>query len=97
MIIETKLEAWRFEKERRVLLRLQDEQKVGPYYFAEFDEKIQPREVILGLRCTVPPNVVGEAIASYQPAIEVKRAMLSRETFTMVEEAQDATRSSAAR
>jgi len=45
---------WRYENEIRLLLQLKEDQRDGPFYFAEFDEMITPIEVVTGPRCSVP-------------------------------------------
>jgi hypothetical protein len=83
----TKFEEWRFERERRVFIRLQNEQKDGPFYFADFDHNLRPCTVILGKRCAVADETVRKAIVRYDPKIEVKRATLSPTHFAIVEDA----------
>jgi hypothetical protein len=85
-ILETKFDSWRFEKERRVLIRLTSEQKHGSFYFADFSERIQPRTMILGARCAARWKEIQAAIAEYSPAITLTRAMLSPHFFEMIED-----------
>jgi hypothetical protein len=47
----TKLEARRYEKERRVMADLQDKDAMTGLYFTDFGEQLMLREVIIGVRC----------------------------------------------
>lgn len=43
----SKFAGWNYERERRLLIHLKEDQRDGDLYFAEFDDHIKPVEVIL--------------------------------------------------
>jgi hypothetical protein len=80
----TKFDAWSYENELRMFIAQKEEQKQGAFYFAEFDEQIQLRSIVLGARCTTPAKHIEMATAGYSPAITVVRAALSGKSFKVV-------------
>jgi hypothetical protein len=77
----TKFDAWRYEDELRMFIEQKEDQRQGAFYFAEFDEQIQLRSIVLGARCTTPSKHIELVTAGYSPAITVVRAALSPKAF----------------
>jgi hypothetical protein len=84
-LLLTKFDAWRYENEVRAFVELKREQQRGDYYFAEFDDHLRPRLVILGPRCTTAEGDIEAAIRGYSPPITVVRTMLSPDSFQVIE------------
>lgn len=81
----TKFERWDYEDEVRVLFELKEEQRQGSLYFAELEERIQPSEMILGIRCSISEKEIEKAINCYSTPIRVVRAELSPSFFQVIE------------
>jgi len=81
----TKFEEWSYENEVRAFVEMKPEQKQGSLYFAQFDEDIQPRTIVLGPRCSTLPEEIQAAISGYSPPITVERTMLSPDSFEVIE------------
>jgi hypothetical protein len=87
-MLDTKAKVWLYENEMRMYLKLLPEQKHRNFYFAEFDENIQPSEMILGPRCCVPASEIEDATNGYSPPIKIVQAMLSPSSFEVVSSQQ---------
>jgi DUF2971 family protein len=82
----TKFKAWSYEDEARIFIRLKEDQKQGNLYFAEFDENIRPSMVIVGARCSLAASRIEAAISGYALRIKVVQAMLSPNSFEVIED-----------
>ena len=86
-LLSTKSEAWKYEKEWRVFLRLEEgiwNQCAGRVlYFADFGPELVLREVILGAANKNAASEVSDAIQGYQEAVRVARMHLSCSTFEL--------------
>jgi hypothetical protein len=83
----TKFSAWHYENEARCFVEMVPEQRRGSLYFAQLDEDIQPRMIILGPRCSTPAEEIQAAICGYSPPVAVVRTMLSPDSFQVIEDA----------
>lgn len=87
-LLLTKFEAWRYEDEVRILVKLTEDQREGALYFAELNESsIQPSVVIVGPRCSVTRSEIDAAISGYSTPISVVQAKLSTTSFEVIEDA----------
>ncbi len=84
----TKFKAWNYEDEVRIFVRLSKNQTGGDLYFYDFDENIRPNLVIAGPRRSVAKSDIEAAVSAYSPQIIVVQAMLSPNSFEVVEETQ---------
>jgi hypothetical protein len=82
----TKFEGWRYEDEVRIFVNLNDNQSELGLYFYDFDEHIQLREVIIGVRCPVTRSVIERAVRDYPIPIRIIKATLSRKNFEVIED-----------
>lgn len=82
----TKFKAWSYENEARIFLRLKEDQKKDNLYFAEFDENIRPSMIIVGARCPVAASKIGATTSKYAMPIKVVQAMLSPNSFEVIED-----------
>ena len=80
----TKFEDWRYEDEVRVFANLNESE--GGLYFYDFDENIQLREVIVGVRCPVAKSVIDRALRGYPSSIRIIKAVLSPNSFELIED-----------
>jgi|SRR6185437_509604 len=85
-LLLTKFKAWSYENEARIFIALKEDQKQGNLYFADFDENIRPSMVIVGPRCSVAASKVEAAISKYTPSIMVVQAILSPNSFEVIED-----------
>jgi hypothetical protein len=84
-ILFSKYEGWNYEKERRLLIKLQPSQKDGNHYFAEFDGNIRPVEVLLGARCTqADEERLRPAVNGYDPPLPIIRTGFAKDEFKIV-------------
>ena len=81
----TKFSGWCYEAEFRVFAELEQEDEKGNY-FADFKKnKMTLREVILGCKCTFPPeSVLQSLLAPYDEEVKVIKARPSDESFDMI-------------
>jgi hypothetical protein len=86
-LLSTKSEAWKYEKEWRVFLRLEEgiwNQSAGRVlYFADFGSELALREVILGVANKNAASEVYEAIQGYPETVRVARMHLSCSMFEL--------------
>jgi hypothetical protein len=84
-MLMTKYNGWKYEDEVRIFIALKEEQKDDNSYFAGFDENIQPNMLITGPRCTIVMKDVKTAVGGYAPPVKLIRAILSPDSFKVVE------------
>lgn len=87
-LLTTKFRDWAYEDEVRVYVGLDHSTAEGGLYFAEFSEKLQLREIILGARCEVPIAKARELAALFPHKVHVVKARLAFTTFSVVENRQ---------
>ncbi|TAM80880.1 MAG: DUF2971 domain-containing protein [Acidobacteria bacterium] len=85
-LLLTKFRAWDYEDEIRVFVSL--EKRDCNFYFYDFGKEIHPNIVIAGSRCTVPKGEIKAAVTGYSPPIRIVEAMLSSNSFEVVEDMQ---------
>jgi hypothetical protein len=84
-VMLAKYKKWEYEKERRVWIELKPEQKDGKFYFAEFEGRLKPVEVLLGARCTTDDeSKFYDAVHKYDPPLPIFRTALSSDKFEIV-------------
>ncbi|MDF3086372.1 DUF2971 domain-containing protein [Burkholderia sola] len=81
----TKFEAWRYEKEYRVVAELQDKGEDGHYY-AEFGENLMLREVIIGVRCEASQQDVVQWVGELGHDVHIRKARLAFRQFEVTEQ-----------
>ena len=85
MLLATKFDDWRYERECRVFIDLTQHESEGGIYFRRFDEHLKISSVILGARCEVPINQVRELVSAYPYKVHVKRARIAFTKFAVTE------------
>lgn len=87
-MLTTKFRDWAYEDEVRVYVGLDHSTAEGGLYFAEFSEKLQLREIILGARCEVPIAKARELASLFSYKVHVVKARLAFTKFSVVENRQ---------
>jgi len=72
---------WRYEKEYRVFLRLEQPDPDKQLFFAHFSDKRKLLEVIVGSESTVKPKIVRETLARMDDKVTIRKARLSFKSF----------------
>ncbi len=75
---------WEYEQEIRALSRLED--KIGDYYFCDFDATRKLVSVIIGLRCAVTDQQIRTLLGNSSESVTVVKAKLSVGAFEIVED-----------
>jgi len=85
MLLATKFDDWKYEKEFRVFVDLTQHVSEGGLYFCYFDDHLKLTSVVLGARCEVPISRVRELVAHYPHKVHVKRARIAFTKFAVTE------------
>jgi len=83
-LLTTKFQQWNYERERRIVLPLEEKDREGEHYFQEFDENIVLGEVILGPRCEEPIEKVRALVEPFAPNVRVSKARLAFQSYEVV-------------
>ena len=78
-----KFDDWQYERERRILIGLPAEAR-GGHYFAEYDDNIALREVIVGYRSDTKRTEVLAAMGDHANGVEVFKVCRSLTDFAMI-------------
>jgi hypothetical protein len=81
-LLRIKFEDWAYEKEMRLFVSLENITPEGSYYFEDFSDALNLREVILGPKCTIPIDRIRNLVSGYKLKVEVIK---SRIAFTRFE------------
>jgi hypothetical protein len=84
VILYTKYHNWKYEKEVRVFVSLEDAE--NGLYFSDFGEMLSPFIVIAGARCKLTKDEIVNALGTFKKGIEVIKA---RPGFTKFEIVKD--------
>ena len=82
-LLWTKYIDWRYEEEWRSWIKFMERDPITQLYFCNFDEKIQPKEVIAGPLCDVTEREIREALGDIGD-VDVIKARLAFKTFRIV-------------
>jgi hypothetical protein len=85
MLLATKFDDWRYEREFRVFVDLTQHESEGGLYFYYFDQHLVLSSVILGARCEIPISQVRELVSAYPHKVHVKRARVAFTKFAVTE------------
>lgn len=83
-LLATKFEHWSYEDEVRVFTSIEEKDEDSGLCFVPFSESLPLVEAVLGVRCSVPPQEVQEALAGITPSVQVVEGMLDERTFSVV-------------
>jgi len=84
-LLGTKYEGWRYEKEERSFLDLDEKDKRNGFYFADFGDGIKLKEVIAGPECKVKKKEITDRLRGYSESVRIIKAQLAFESFTVIE------------
>lgn len=78
LLICTKSDYWKYEREVRVLVKLEDMIREGALHFCPFDDTLRLKEVILGPRCTASLDAIRKLTdAHHKDAVTVSSRLAS--------------------
>ncbi len=80
----TKFSHWRYEKEVRCFVTLEDRHPVTGLYYADFSDKMALKEVIVGAEATMTRAEVSEALGDLAGKVAVFKARLAFASFSVV-------------
>jgi len=86
-IVCTKAKAWEYEHEWRTSADLKEKDLATGFYFVDFSDVLQLREVILGARNTMSVGSVAKIVKDKGPlpaSVQVLRARAAHQTFSIV-------------
>ena len=84
LVLYTKYESWKYEREWRVVLKLTDLALEGSLHFYNLDGRIGLAEVILGADCDLSPATVRDLISNLHPRVGAVRGRLGLGFFKIV-------------
>jgi hypothetical protein len=84
LLLETKFESWRYERESRVLVPLEAASQEGDLHFIYFDNELRLAEVILGPLCRITARRVRKLVDQHQDGVVTIKSRLAYKTFSVV-------------
>lgn len=82
-LLWTKYIDWQYEEELRIWIKFLDRDPITQFYFCNFDEKIQLKEIIAGPLCKVPETEIRHALGDVTD-VNLIQARLAFKTFRVV-------------
>jgi len=83
-LLFTKFIGWRYEDEARIFTRLEEPDPDSGLYFAEFNEHVVLREVIVGPLCEVTRRDLQKILATDEKDVKLIKARLAFNSFRIV-------------
>lgn len=80
----TKASEWSYEREYRVLAKLEERDPSSGFYYVDFGPDLKLAEVILGHRNTMPVGQVAKTVGRYSHPVTVIKARAAFEEFAIV-------------
>jgi hypothetical protein len=84
LLLYTKFESWRYEREWRVLLDLNETASEGALSFFSFSDKLKLTEVVLGADCTLSIEAVRKLLSIHHPDATAVGTRLAFGSFAIV-------------
>ena len=84
LLIHTKFESWKYEKEWRVLLDLADATCEGDLHFLKGSDRLRLTEVVLGAQCGMSHEEVRKVVLVHHPSANTIQARLALRSFHIV-------------
>lgn len=81
----TKFEHWSYEDEYRLHINLNLENEDSGLYFKHFSNEIDLKEVILGVKCTVPISSMRKFFEEKNEEVKVIKSRIAYKDFKIVE------------
>lgn len=82
-VLTTKFSHWRYEKEYRMFIHLEERDANGLYFY-EFDDKVTLKQVIVGHESTITRRQLKRALGDLAPDVEVLKGRLAFRSFRVV-------------
>ena len=84
LLISTKYESWKYEREWRLLLELNKSHNEGGLYFSQFGQSLKLVEVILGSLCDFNLKKMRDLVNSRHKAVVTYRARLAFRSYRII-------------
>jgi len=82
-LVRTKFSDWRYEDEKRMYVDLSQPHEDGNY-FVNFSNDLSLREVILGVKCDLPVELVNQLLGASMSTVCVRKARMATKTFKVI-------------
>lgn len=82
--INTKFSHWQYEEEMRVRLNLEGKSREDGFYYAEFSDELDLREVVVGANSSITRSELSDALGEIEPSVRAIKARLAFKTFSVV-------------
>lgn len=87
-VVTTKYKEWEYEREWRLLERLEHPAPETGLHYLDFSPDFELREIILGARCERPMSAIRKQVYGNTGEIVMKKARPAFQTFRMVQQRQ---------
>ena len=85
-VIRTKVSDWKYEKEYRMFIALDQATREAGFHFVGFSDQLVLREVIVGFNCSLPIDRVKQLLKDDLSHVRVKKAGLALRKFKVIED-----------
>lgn len=85
-VITTKFKEWEYEREWRVVARLEDKDEETGFYYVYFSPEFELREIIIGARCDQSLEAIRKQVFGNTETITMTKARPAFGTFSMVQQ-----------
>lgn len=85
-LLFTKYHHWKYEKEVRSFVTLDDKDNEKGLYFAEFSDQLSLKEVIVGAMSDISRKELGESLGDLQSSVSQTKVRLAFKTFRVVKQ-----------
>ena len=83
-LLTTKYSHWRYEKEWRAFVTVEDRDPDTGLYFVDFSERLQLREVVVGALSTITRSELSDALGGLATEVQTAKARLAFQSFRVV-------------
>jgi hypothetical protein len=84
LLLHTKFESWKYEREWRLLVRLADVAREGDLHFFEFGNQLKLAEVVLGAECTLSIAAMRKLLSTHHAEAASFGTRLALGSFAIV-------------
>jgi len=85
-LIDTKFIDWKYENEYRMFVDIDTKSAEGGLHFMDFSEHLLLREVVLGMRCSLPVSRMRGLLSEAPEKVRVLKAGMALRNFKMIED-----------
>ncbi len=83
-LLTTKFSNWKYEEEYRLYVKLDKDTEEDGFYFYNYSDHLQLREIILGPRCELAISTVRNLVSHYSHPVHVIRARIAFTKYKVV-------------